>query len=143
MMKTLVLLLAAGASLYAADLKTIQGEPNLERRAKLAVDYAADEFGVARMAYDKGDTAVTAEALQQVQAAVEAARDALDESGKNPRRHARPFKTVETATHDLLRRLEGLQNAMDFEDRKMIEGPLAKVQEIHDQWLTEIISGRR
>jgi hypothetical protein len=25
----------------------------------------------------------------------------------------------------------------------MIEGPRAKVQEVHDQWLTEIISGKK
>lgn len=142
MIKKLAMLFAAGASLWAMDLKTVQSEPNLEKRAKLAVDYAGEEFGVARTSYDKGDTAATAEALQQMQAAVEMARDALDESGKNPRRHARPFKTVETATHELLRRLEGLQNAMDYEDRKIIEGPLAKVQEIHDQWVTQIISGK-
>ncbi|WP_180542262.1 hypothetical protein [Nevskia soli] len=142
MIQKWVVLFAAGASLWATDLKTVQSEPNLEKRAKLAVDYAGEEFVVARTAYDKGDTAATAEALQQVQAAVEMARDALDESGKNPRRHARPFKTVETATHELLRRLEGLQNAMDYEDRKMIEGPLAKVQEIHDQWVTQIITGK-
>lgn len=142
MIKKLVVLLAAAASVWATDLKTVQSEPNLEKRAKLAVDYAGEEFGVARTAYDKGDTAATAEALQHLQAAVEMARDALDESGKNPRRHARPFKTVETATHALLRRLEGLQNAMDYDDRKMIEGPLAKVQEIHDQWVTQIISGK-
>ena len=142
MSKTLFVLLAAGVIIYASDLKTVRSEPNLDKRAKLAVDYAAEEFGVARAAYDKGDTAATAEALQQLQAAVETARDALDESGKNPRRHVRPYKTAETATHELLRRLEGLKNAMDFEDRKMIEGPLAKVQEIHDRWVTEIISGK-
>lgn len=142
MMKTLIILLAAGVGLGATDLKTVRSEPNLEKRAKLAVDYAMEEFGVARTSYDKGDTAATGEALQQIQAAVETARDALNESGKNPRRHARPFKTVETATHDLLRRLDGLENAMDFEDRKLIEAPKAKVQEIHDQWVTEIITGK-
>ena len=77
-----------------------------------------------------------------MQDAVETARDALDATHKNPRKHVGPFKKAETDTRELLRRLDGLENTMDFEDRKIIEGPRIKVQEVHDEWLTAIISGK-
>jgi len=35
------------------------------------------------------------------------------------------------------------ENAMDLSDRKIIEGSQGQGAEVHDQWLTEIISGRK
>lgn len=138
----LTLVLLAAASGLAADLKQIQNEPNLERRARLDLEYADEAFVEAKTAYAAGEVAKAQLALQNVQAGVEAAHEALEATGKDARRHTRPFKMAETMTHDLLRKLEGLANSMDFEDRKIIEGPKAKVQEIHDQWLDEIILGK-
>jgi hypothetical protein len=133
---------AAVFPLPAADLKDIQNEPNLERRAHLALDYADSAFSLAKEAYAAGNVAKTSEELLQMQSGVEAAQSALEATGKDARRHAKPFKLAETQTRDLLRRLEGLANSMAFDDRKIIEGPKAKVQEVHDQWLDEIILGK-
>jgi hypothetical protein len=137
------LCLLTAASLFALDLKEIQSEPNLERRARLDLEYADDAFQAAKAAYAAEDLLKAQRELQHMQAGVEAAHAALEATGKDARRHTRPFKLAETMTHDLLRKLEGLANSMDFEDRKIIEGPKAKVQEIHDQWLDEIIMGKR
>ncbi len=142
-MKRLALFLLAAASLPAVDLSQIRSEPNLERRAHLALDQAMADFDEAKTAYAAGKTDKAGEELRDLQTAVEIARDALAETGKDPRRHVKPFKLAETETRDLLRRLEGLEHSMDFEDRKIIEGPIAKVQEVHDEWLNGIISGRR
>jgi hypothetical protein len=141
-MKGAALLMLAVFAACGADLKEIQNEPNLEKRAKLALEHAEESFASAKRDYAEGKTANTGEELKDLQAAVEMAHDALAATGKNARKHAGPFKSAETATRDLLRKLEGLSNSMDLEDRKLIEGPKAKVQEAHDQWLEEIISGK-
>lgn len=141
-MKALMLVLLAAVCAMAADLKEIQNEPNLERRAKQALDHAEESFSRAKSDYAAGKRDSAGDALRDMQAAVEMAHDALDATGKNPRRHTGPFKSAETVTRDLLRKLEGLYHSMDYDDRKQFEGPKAKVQEIHDQWLEEIISGK-
>ena len=141
-MKVLLLVLLVALFAMAADLKQIGNEPNLERRAKIALDNAEESFTSARRDYADGKRAGAGEELRDMEAAVELARDALDATGKNPRKHAGPFKLGETVTRDLLRKLEGLSHSMDYDDRKLVEGPKAKVQEIHDQWLEEIISGK-
>jgi phosphosulfolactate synthase (CoM biosynthesis protein A) len=138
----LLLVLLAAAFAMAADLKEIQNEPNLERRAKLALDHAEESFTRAKADYAAGKRDSAGDALRDMQAAVEMARDALNATGKNARRHTGPFKSAETVTRDLLRKLDGLYNSMDYDDRKQFEAPKAKVQEIHDQWLEEIISGK-
>jgi hypothetical protein len=137
-----MLVLLAAALGIAADLKDLQNEPNLERRAKLALDHAEESFARAKSDYGAGKRDGAGEALRDMQAAVEMAHEALDATGKNARRHAGPFKSAETVTRDLLRKLDGLYQSMDYDDRKQFEGPKAKVQEIHDQWLEEIISGK-
>jgi hypothetical protein len=136
-------LLMIARPLLAIDIGQIKSEPNPERRAHLALDQAATDFEEAKAAYAAGNTDKTAQELRDLQGAVEVARDALAETGKDPRRHVKPFKMAETETHDLLRKLEGLEHSMDFDDRKIIEGPRARVQEVHDEWLNGIISGRR
>ena len=141
-MKGAVLILLAAALAGAADLKEIQNEPNLEHRAKLALEHAEESFARAKSDYADGKREAAGANLADMQAAVEMAHDALEATGKNARKHTGPFKSAETVTRDLLRKLEGLSNSMDFDDRKLIEGPKAKVQEVHDEWLEEIISGK-
>jgi hypothetical protein len=128
--------------LFAADLADIRNDPNLEKRAQSALLFADSSFEQAKTAYAAGELDKAAQALKDMQAGVETARDALESTHKNPRKHVGPFKKAETETRGLLRRLDGLENTMDFDDRKIIEGPKAKVQEVHDEWLTAIISGK-
>ncbi len=136
----LVLALILGST---ADLNDIRSEPNLEHRAHRALMQAAESFGEAKAAYAAGDREKSGLDLKQMESSVEIARNALRETGKDPRRHVKPFKMAETETRDLLRRLSGLENSMSLEDRDIIKGPIEKVQEAHDEWLNGIISGRR
>lgn len=133
----------AFCSMLAMDLSAIRAEPNLERRAHQALEHAAECFNEAKTAYAAGQVERTGAQLQELQDSVEVAYRALDQTGKDPRRHSHPFKMAETETHDLLRRMEGLENTMDLDDRKLMDGPKAKVREVHDEWLNGIISGRR
>ncbi len=141
-MSGLLCVALAVASLLAVDLGSIRSEPNLERRAHLALEHAAESFEEAKTAYAASNLDKTGAELLDMQSAVEVAHEALQKTGKDPRRHVHPFKLAETATRQLLRRIEGLENSMDVEDRKLIESPKVHVQEVHDEWLNDIISGR-
>lgn len=129
--------------LFAADFDAIRAEPNLERRSQMALQQADASFALAKKDYAAGEKEKTGRDLNAMQTAVEISRESLRETGKNPRKHTKPFKLAETETRDLLRKLEGLEHAMEFEDRKMIEIPKEKVQEAHDEWLNGIISGQK
>ena len=131
------------AFLAYGELSEIRNEPNLEKRAELALQNAQKMFQEAKAAYAEQKVEEAGRALKEMQASVELARDSLDATGKNPRKKPKYFKMGEKETQNLLRRLDGLENAMDLNDRKMIEGPKAKVQEVHDQWLNDIISGKK
>ena len=131
---------AAGAR---ADLKSAMAEPNLEKRSKLALDNAMSAYDAARTAYDKGDSKATEAALHEVQESVEVAYTSLEQTGKDPRKSPKWFKKAEMETRDLVRRLDGLQNAMSFNDRAAVEPVKAKVQQVHDNLLVGLMEGKR
>jgi hypothetical protein len=133
-------LAVAGAA--AADLKTVLAEPNLEKRSKLAMDNATAAYETARTAYDGGDTKRANEALKEVQESVEVAYASLEQTGKDPRKSPKWFKRAEMDTRDLLRRLDGFQNAMSFDDRASVDPVKAKVQKVHDDLLLGLMEGK-
>src|SRR5277367_3063817 len=90
-----------------ADLSEIRSEPNLEKRARLALNNADTAFKDAQASYASGNNERTRQQLGEMQQSVEVAHDALAATGKNPRRRPKYFKIGETETRDLLRRLEG------------------------------------
>ncbi len=133
----LFFVLAVG--LRAEGLSEIKNEPNPEKRAKLALANADNALTEAKTAYAKGDLKGTGADLNEMRDSVEMARASLTETGKDARKRSRPFKYGEAKTRELLRRLEALENAMDIDDRQMIETPKAKVQQVHDAWLLGIM----
>jgi hypothetical protein len=143
MMGRCFVLIVLALPAFGSDLVQIRTEPNLERRAHLALEHAYEAFNLAKDAYANGDSERTSHELLEMQASVEVARDALNDTGKDPRRHAKHFKMAELESSALLRRIDGLENSMDVDDRKIIEGPKAKVEEVHEEWLNGIITGRR
>jgi hypothetical protein len=128
-MTTVVALLLLLAQVAPMSLDQIRGEANLERRAKLAVEFAA--------AAEK-----TAE-LKSMLAAVETAREALEATGRPASKHPGPYKTAELKTQEILKRLNDLDRRMDSEERAMLEGPRARIQEIHDAWFDGIMSKKK
>jgi|SRR5579872_3194367 len=125
--------------LMFGDITGIKGEPNLERRSDLAIDNADHAIDDARAAYQAGDMAKTEAALKEVRESVDLALDSLDNSGKKPRSNSH-YKKAEMRVNKMLRRLSGFRDEMSVDDRKPVDEVMARLQEVHDRLLAEIMS---
>ena len=127
----------------AFDLAAVKSEPNLERRSEKALDYAGQAFATARESYSSGDVKKSQDALQEVRQGVDLAYDSLSETGKDARRNPKFFKRAELKTRELLRRLDGMRQAVSIEDRALVESVRDHVSEIHDNLLKGIMSKKK
>jgi hypothetical protein len=137
---TLFLLLAAPVP---TSLDQVKAEPNPERRARAAVDFAAAAERTAEAAFSDGDMKAVAAELNTMKESMETARDSLVSSGKTPGRNPGPYKYAELRARDLLIRLEDLERRMFLEDRAIVAEPKASVQEIHDAWFDGIMGKKK
>lgn len=122
-----------------ADLAAVKSEPNPEKRSDLAVKNAADALENARTAYQAGDINKTNAELNEVRDSINLALDSLESSGKQPRK-SKYYKRAEIRVRELLRRMSGFRDEMSVEDRKPLDDVAARVQEVHDRLLSEIMS---
>jgi hypothetical protein len=129
-------------TVLALDLTSIKTEPNLEKRSELALDYANTSLDQAKEAYASGDAAKMGTSLEEVGASVDLAYDSLSETGKDPR-GSRFFKRAELRTRELLRRLEGERDTVNFDDRSVVEKIHDHVAEVHDNLLKGIMSKKK
>ena len=130
--------------LGAADLEAVKAEPNLEKRARKALDNASVAFKAAQEAYmQKGDLKLTTAALDEVAQSVELADLSLKQTGKNPRRSPKHFKYAEIRTRELLRRLTDFREQMSALDRDDIDKVRAAVQKVHDDLLVGIMGKKK
>jgi hypothetical protein len=138
-----LLLLAAffAAQQAPSSLEQVRTEANPEHRARMAIDYAGVAEKSAEAAYAKGDLDATVAELKNVGESVQLAQDAFVASHKTPGRNPGPFKYAELRSRELLIRLSDLERRVDLDERDLIAGVKAKVQEIHDAWF-EGIMGR-
>lgn len=137
----LALAWTAGGS-RAADLAQVRAEPNLEKRARLALDESDAALAAARSDYQKGDSdRVTTDAAKIADSA-DLALLSLDQTGKDPRRSFRWFKYAEIRTRGLLRKLDTLERDMNFADRPVIEKARTEVQQVHDKLLQGLMEGK-
>lgn len=125
------------------DLSRVQSEPNLEKRAHLALNNAEEAFKQARDEYTKGDDAAVKSRLEETQRSVEVADTSLKQTGKNPSRSPKHFKEAELRTRELLRRLDGFREQMSVADRKLLDDVESSVQRIHDAWLEGIMGKKK
>jgi len=125
-----------------ADLSSIKSEPNLEKRSGMALDYAASEVDAARDSYNSGDLAKYREALEQIRSAVELSYQSLQDTGRSARKD-KHFKHAELRTRELLRRLDGLRDEVNFDDRAALDTVRTRVSEVHDQLLQGIMSKKK
>jgi hypothetical protein len=125
------------------DIARLQAEPNLEKRARAALDNAEDALKEAKNAYSKGDNAATSARLEEVQQSVELASNALKQTGKNPGRSPKHFKQAEMRTRELLRKLDGFHDEMSVVDRPVLDRVVAGIQKIHDALLDGIMGKRK
>ncbi|HEY9139814.1 MAG TPA: hypothetical protein VIN93_02935 [Bryobacteraceae bacterium] len=126
----------------ADDLAQVRAEPNLEKRARLALGQSAAALEAARSDYQKGDTdRVAADAAKMVDF-VDLAFLSLNQTGKDPRKSSRWFKYAEIQTRGLLRKLDTLQQDMSFADRPLLEKAKTEVQRVHDKLLLGLMEGK-
>jgi hypothetical protein len=121
----------------AFDLAAIKLEPNLERRSDLALGNASAAMDTARDA--AADDAKLKAALTEVRESVDLAYQSLVESGKSARRNPKFFKRAELKTRELMRRLEGLAQAVDADDRVFVENVRDRVSKVHDDLIQDIM----
>ena len=144
---TLVVLLSAvvlGAdSRVPQDLESIKSEPQLEKRADLALRFASYKVDVVLAAYEEGDADGGVALLAQIREAVELAYDALMATGKNPRKNPRHFKRAEIRTRELARELEALRRELNYNERSAVDGVHSRITEINMRLLMAIMTKKK
>jgi hypothetical protein len=131
------------SGVLCADLEQARAEPNLGKRAMLALDHAFDALTQARDAYTKGQNAQVEKWVGEIQESVVLAETSLHETGKNPRKSPKWFKRAESSTRDLLRRLDAFQQSMDSTDRSMLDAVKTRVLQVHDDLLEGVLEGEK
>jgi hypothetical protein len=126
--------------LGAVDLAAIQAEPNLAKRAKLALAAADEDLKSAREAYTQKDDLRQANAsLRELSQLAGLAYAALQQAGNNPWR----FKDAEIKTRGLLRLLADFRDSMSVLDRDEIDQVRAAVEKVHEELLAGIMAGKK
>ena len=131
-------LLASGG-----DLAAIRSEPNLERRSERALANANQAITQARDQYSSNDMAKTKDALIEAAESVEMSWEALNGTGKNPRRSPKYFKKAEVSIREMIRRLKNLESDFGVEDRPMLVSVEERFQAVHDRLIDGIMSNKK
>jgi hypothetical protein len=140
MMLCIVALLAPAAR---ADLKAALAERDMGKRSKLALDNAGSAIKAARAAFEKGENAKVESAAAEVRESVDLAYDSLKSTGKDARKSPKWFKHAEIETRDLLKKLDTLQQDLNFQDRAVLNETKTRVQQVHDELLLELMEGKK
>jgi len=140
-MAVLALTGMTGAS-GADELAQARAEPNLEKRARLALDESVAAFEAARSDYQREDTERVAADAVRIVDSVDLALLSLKQTGKDPRKSSRWFKYAEIQTRGLLRKLDTLERDMNFADRPLLEKAKTEVQQVHDKLLQGLMEGK-
>ncbi len=128
--------------LVFADITAVKSEPNLEKRSDLALANADRAIDDARSDYQAGDPGKTDADLKQVRELVDLSLESLESSGKQAR-NSKYFKRAEIRIREMLRRLASFRDEMSVDDRKPLDDAAARLQEVHDRLLLEIMSKKR
>lgn len=138
-----VALLVALPAAARADLGAVKAEPNLEKRSDRALAHAHRALETASRAYKTGELKKVEASLAEALEAINLSEQSLRDSGKNPRRSPKHFKRAEIEIRKLIRRLDGLRDAMSVDDRPMVEALGRRAHEIHERLLNGIMSKKR
>ena len=127
---------------HAGDLAAIKAEPDLNKRAELAMANADESIDAARNAWQAGREEQARAAVGDIQTSAQLAYDSLKQTHKAARNN-KYYKRVELNMRELLRRLDGLHTDAPYDDRGSVEQVQKSVQDLHDQILTDIMSKRK
>ncbi len=142
----LILFWAAAMLCQAAQhpgLGPIEATQDLERRSRRALEFARTRVDTATRAYLMGDLAKGARELDALGEAVELAVESLEGTGRNPRRHPRPFKRAEIQTRTLLLQLREARLEAHLEDLEAFDGAIQRVEKANSQLLLGIMGPKK
>jgi hypothetical protein len=108
-----------GTAPARADLARAKAEPNLTRRARLAMENADLQMRAALAAGKRAEWSAAEQALSEIRESVDLAYDALKQAVRNPRNSSH-YKTLEVRLRGLIKRLEEFRNTLDFEAREQL-----------------------
>jgi hypothetical protein len=77
--------------------------------------------------------------VTELRDSVDLAYQSLVDSGKSARRNPKFFKKAELKTRELMRRLQGLSQAVDADDRVFVESVHDRVSKVHDDLIQDIM----
>lgn len=134
----------AGGLCFAArepqSLEDVRSERNLEKRSRLALEYAHGALNRAMKTYLEGKQQAGLEMLMEVQQAVELSQESLEATGKIPSKKPKHFKRAEIRTRRLLRELEGVETQVNFDHRERVRAVYDRVEEINRELLLGIMT---
>jgi site-specific recombinase len=121
---------ASGQSL----LSEIRAEHDPAKRSEKALNLADSAFDSARESYNKGDVHKGDAELENMMTALEECLSSLDTARK-----ARYYKKAEMNVALLQRRLQGLLDDIDLQQRGWAEYTQRKLDELHDKLLDGVM----
>jgi hypothetical protein len=127
----------------AFDLGEVRNEPNLERRAELALENANGAIDHAKEFAKLGQFDKLHLSVVEVQQSVELCQESLEAAGKDPRRNVRQFKKVEMRIHYLTRRMKGFADEVSVEDKAAIERVANRLDEINDEIVGDMLGKKK
>jgi methyl-accepting chemotaxis protein len=107
------------------------------------MEYANSALDAARTSYQANELDKTRASLDEVGEAVSLAYSSLKQTGKEARRDPKFFKRTELAIRQMLRRIEGMSESMNFEDRALVEKLRDRVTAIHEDLLQDIMAKKK
>jgi len=78
-------------------------------------------------------------ALDELRDSVDLGYQSLVDAGKSARRNPKFFKRAELKTRELMRRLEGLAQSVDSDDRPVVESVRERVSKVHDNLIQDLM----
>lgn len=125
-----------------ADLAALKSEPDPNRRWGAALMHADEKIDEAKQAYQAGNEAAEAAAIQEVSDSVALCYASLEEAHGAPRK-SRYYKRAELKVSALMRRLSGFRDEVSFDFRPHIDTALKRLSDIHDELLSDIMSRKK
>ena len=131
---------AAAQGPGSSEFESLKTEPDLERKARRALEFSRAQVDHVLAAYQRSDPREGERILAEILAAVELAHEALTATGKPARRRPKHFKRAEIQTRRLLKQLDALSRNLLVNERGAVDPVRERVSEINDQLLRAIMT---
>lgn len=141
MRRLLFIFVLVSLAARAASLEAVKSETNPKKRAALALDNCEAAMNEARNASHAGDWKKMTVAFQEVNASADVCYDALQQTGKPPRKNPL-YKRAELKLRSLIRMMAGVTVDIPYDERGPADQAREHLQEVHDKILNEEMQKR-